>query len=196
MQSPVLRRASQMAEERIAEGKATTDDIITVALGELGLLFRRWSIVTAVMAAMMALLTIAVSTTLALSLAGGEGRAGVDFHPAAGPRAPLPAIEIIDERGGGAVALQELEAIAVAVFGDQADVMLRIAKCESGHNPNAHNPNGENSRGLWQINVEAHPWAAALDLWDPYTNAIVASIILEQQGLSAWFNCATALGLL
>ena len=43
--------------------------------------------------------------------------------------------------------------------------------------PGAHNPNGEDSRGLWQINLDAHAdadWAQGLDLYNPRDNAIAA----------------------
>lgn len=38
----------------------------------------------------------------------------------------------------------------------QVNVAVKISHGESGWNTNAHNPNGENSKGLWQINQDAH----------------------------------------
>jgi len=53
---------------------------------------------------------------------------------------------------------------------------VAIAMAESGLNPSAHNTKGEDSRGLWQINVRAHPPASlgigsADALYDPLVNA-------------------------
>lgn len=48
-----------------------------------------------------------------------------------------------------------------------------IALAESGGDPRAHNTRGEDSRGLWQVNLDAHEnvWG---DLYDPLTNARAA----------------------
>ena len=55
--------------------------------------------------------------------------------------------------------------------------MTAIALAESGGETSAHNPNNEDSRGLWQINLEAHAgseWARGLDMYNPRDNAIAA----------------------
>lgn len=54
--------------------------------------------------------------------------------------------------------------------GAALDTAVKIATPESGRETTAHNPNGEDSRGLWQINLDAHRnvWG---DLFDPVTNA-------------------------
>jgi len=58
---------------------------------------------------------------------------------------------------------------------DQSVTMTAIALAESGGNSNAHNSSGENSRGLWQINLDAHgDWAGRRDLYDPVENAKAA----------------------
>jgi cell wall-associated NlpC family hydrolase len=58
---------------------------------------------------------------------------------------------------------------------EQAVTMTAVALGESGGNSRAHNPSGEDSRGLWQINMNAHrSWAGALDLYDPVDNAKAA----------------------
>ena len=58
---------------------------------------------------------------------------------------------------------------------DQAVTMTAIALAESGGNSGAHNASGEDSRGLWQINMDAHAsWAGQLDLYDPLDNAQAA----------------------
>jgi cell wall-associated NlpC family hydrolase len=71
---------------------------------------------------------------------------------------------------------------------DQSVTMTAIALAESGGNTHAHNPHGENSRGLWQINLDAHSsWAGGMDLFDPAQNARAAYRV-SQGGLdvSPW----------
>jgi len=69
---------------------------------------------------------------------------------------------------------------------DQATTMTAIALAESTGNANAHNPNNEDSRGLWQINVEAHGERFG-DLYDPMTNAHAAYAVSQQGGdMSPW----------
>jgi Lysozyme like domain/NlpC/P60 family/Bacterial TSP3 repeat len=58
---------------------------------------------------------------------------------------------------------------------DQATTMTAIALAESRGNLSAHNSSGEDSRGLWQINLDAHrSWAGDMDLTDPVQNALAA----------------------
>jgi cell wall-associated NlpC family hydrolase len=58
---------------------------------------------------------------------------------------------------------------------EQSATMTAVALGESGGNSRAHNPHGEDSRGLWQINMNAHrSWASELDLYDPVDNAKAA----------------------
>jgi cell wall-associated NlpC family hydrolase len=57
---------------------------------------------------------------------------------------------------------------------DQAVTMTAIALAESGGDSGAHNPRGEDSRGLWQVNLNAHRGLAARDLSDPLENARAA----------------------
>ena len=73
---------------------------------------------------------------------------------------------------------------------------VRIAYCESSFNTEAHNTNGEDSRGLMQINVDAHPDYLYDNLFDPQTNMDVAYKLFLQSGkdFSDW-SCATKLGL-
>lgn len=61
----------------------------------------------------------------------------------------------------------------------QATTWTAIALAESGGNPQAHNPVGEDSRGLWQINLNAHTntWG---DLSDPVVNAKAAYAVSQQ----------------
>lgn len=57
---------------------------------------------------------------------------------------------------------------------DQAVTMTAIALAESGGDSGAHNPRGEDSRGLWQVNLNAHRRMAARDMSDPLENARAA----------------------
>ncbi|GEK19818.1 NlpC/P60 family protein [Cellulomonas xylanilytica] len=57
---------------------------------------------------------------------------------------------------------------------DEAATMTAIALAESGGETGAHNAVGEDSRGLWQINVAAHPDLQGVDLSDPLANAKAA----------------------
>jgi cell wall-associated NlpC family hydrolase len=64
---------------------------------------------------------------------------------------------------------------------------VAIALAESGGDTNAHNPDGEDSRGLWQINMDAHAsWVAGRDLYDPNFNAEAAKYVCDSQGPTAW----------
>jgi hypothetical protein len=87
------------------------------------------------------------------------------------------------------VTLAQAYALARAAgFGPaQAVIMAAIAKAESGLRIAAHNTgtalHPEDSRGLWQINVRAHPWAdPALLLTDPLYNARAAYRVYTDAG--------------
>jgi hypothetical protein len=70
---------------------------------------------------------------------------------------------------------------------DQAATMTAIALAESAGGAGAHNPRGEDSRGLWQINVQAHPRLAQEDLYDPLVNARAAYEVSRQgRDVSPW----------
>ena len=73
---------------------------------------------------------------------------------------------------------------------------VRIAYCESGFDTDAHNTSGEDSRGLFQINVNAHPEYSNYNLFDPNVNATVAYQIFLQKNktFEAW-TCARQLNL-
>lgn len=73
-----------------------------------------------------------------------------------------------------------------------------ISRCESGWNAGAHRLDArEDSRGLFQINVRAHPWAMALDLWDPRVNSFAAALVYQRAGhkWTPWLICAYRAGL-
>jgi cell wall-associated NlpC family hydrolase len=71
---------------------------------------------------------------------------------------------------------------------DQSVTMTAIALAESGGNTHAHNNSDEDSRGLWQVNLDAHSsWAGQMDLFDPATNARAAFRISGGgRDVSAW----------
>src|SRR4051794_32076735 len=78
-------------------------------------------------------------------------------------------------------------------FSPTAAIMATaVALAESGGNPAAHCHNcfpgvTEDSRGLWQINVDAHPDMAGWNLYDPKTNARAAySISSGGRSFGAW----------
>jgi hypothetical protein len=75
------------------------------------------------------------------------------------------------------------------------EAAVKICACESSFNTNAHNTSGENSKGLMQINVDAHPEYKNLDLFDPVINTKIAYKIYKQtNNFSAW-TCAKKLNL-
>ncbi|MCK9250997.1 MAG: phage tail tape measure protein [Solirubrobacteraceae bacterium] len=75
---------------------------------------------------------------------------------------------------GGIVSKAKVAAGAakkVGLKGNAGILATAIAGGESTYNPRAHATRGEDSRGLWQINLDAHGWARKWNLWDPVTNA-------------------------
>jgi hypothetical protein len=86
--------------------------------------------------------------------------------------------------------------------GSHLDAAVEIAKCESGFNTNAGCLNcfgvAEDSKGLFQINVNAHPQYKNANLYDAQTNAHAAYQVYLEAGSSfrPWYNCANKLGYL
>ena len=80
--------------------------------------------------------------------------------------------------------------------GTDLDNAVRICRCESSFDTEAHNTRGEDSRGLMQINLDAHPEYSNLDLFDPTINTVIAYKVYKESGYSfrAW-TCATILGI-
>src|SRR5436190_1811982 len=65
--------------------------------------------------------------------------------------------------------------------------MTAIALAESGGETGAHNASGEDSRGLWQINVDAHTDQQGVDLTDPLNNAKAAfEVSGHGENISPW----------
>jgi hypothetical protein len=60
-------------------------------------------------------------------------------------------------------------------FGIPRHIWEPIGKQESGFDPLAWNQSGEDSRGIYQINLDANPRYAGLDLFDPVVNANIAA---------------------
>ncbi len=70
---------------------------------------------------------------------------------------------------------------------DQAVTMTAVALAESGGDSTAHATTGEDSRGLWQINMAAHPQWAHLDAANPAVNAQLAYEVSRQgRDISPW----------
>ncbi|OHV25726.1 glycoside hydrolase [Parafrankia soli] len=76
---------------------------------------------------------------------------------------------------------------AAGFTSDQAVTMTAVALAESGGNGMAHATRGEDSRGLWQINMNAHKQWAHLDASDPAVNARMAYEVSRQgRDISPW----------
>jgi hypothetical protein len=85
--------------------------------------------------------------------------------------------------------IQQLIRAAAAKYGVDGNLMLAIAKCESGFNPNAKNRNSSAS-GLFQfINSTwrgTPQGRAGISVFDAHANADAAAWKISQGGLSAW----------
>jgi len=77
---------------------------------------------------------------------------------------------------------------------EELDNALNIARCESGLWTGAWARQGEDSRGLWQLNVWAHPTFAMYNLGDPQINAYFAYQLWSNEGWEPW-TCAHTLGI-
>ena len=83
-------------------------------------------------------------------------------------------------------------AAAAGFRGADLQTAVAVALAESGGNPSAHAlTSREDSRGLWQINVRAHPEFTSANLYDPATNARAAKAVLAKQGWRAWSTFTT-----
>ncbi len=80
---------------------------------------------------------------------------------------------------------------------EEIDNAVNIAELESGFFTAARNERGEDSRGLWQINVHAHPHLLRYNLFDPQLNAYCAYHIWKDAGgWRPWLNAAKKLRLI
>lgn len=67
------------------------------------------------------------------------------------------------------------------------DNAARISYAESGWSPNAWaNTDIEDSRGLFQINIRAHPNVAGQNMFDPALNVQYAALLQAAQGWNPW----------
>jgi hypothetical protein len=102
---------------------------------------------------------------------------------------PDPVSKGAAERGSGSRRPSYLQELWINAGGavSLAPTMEAIALAESRGNPQAHAVTSrEDSRGLWQINVRAHPELAGWNLYSPQTNARAAVHVHRKQGLGAW----------
>ncbi len=95
-----------------------------------------------------------------------------------------------------ALSRQELADVWLSAGGNPraATMAAAVALRESGGRPNARNlSKREDSRGLWQINVRAHPQWALRNLYNPRVNA-QAAIAISSNGRnwSPWTTAAAA----
>ena len=77
--------------------------------------------------------------------------------------------------------------------GDDVDVAIRIAVCESGLNTNAYSPKGygglfQHSISAWDSRAAAAGWSGA-SIYDGEANTAVAYWLYTQSGWSPWPNC-------
>ena len=95
------------------------------------------------------------------------------------------------------VRLTESQVLAIVREVGLPDEMVQVAWCESRFWSGTRNTDGEDSRGLFQINYDAHgSWASGFDWADPLANARMAKIVFDDRagwdpkgGLNAW-TCA------
>jgi Lysozyme like domain len=91
---------------------------------------------------------------------------------------------------------EEVSALAGLYWpSDQVANAVAVSDCESNHWTGAWNYLGEDSRGLWQLNVDAHPGLIWWDLGDPQVNAYFAYDLWSRQGWWPW-TCAKTLHLI
>jgi len=104
---------------------------------------------------------------------------------------PLPApasIQLPRALAGAAGGIQQIILDAFAPLGPGAQAWaIRIAKCESGYNPNAVN-RSSGASGLFQFlpSTWAHSPYAAQSPFDPVANAHAAAWLYSRSGPAAW----------
>ena len=111
-----------------------------------------------------------------------------------------PTRKPVEIHGSGILSPEQVKSLALnSGFSDaQSDIVVEIARGESGFDPQAHNPDastGDNSYGLMQINMlgKMGPERRKLfgiqsneKLKDPQTNMDAAFKIFQSQGFPAW----------
>jgi hypothetical protein len=78
------------------------------------------------------------------------------------------------------------------VFGTDAPLMKRIAKCESGFNSKAENKKSS-ATGLFQVLSYTHN-VNKLYLKDPLINSLIARKLFQAGGTSAWISSVSCWG--
>ena len=70
------------------------------------------------------------------------------------------------------------------------DTMLAIARCESNLNAKARNlTKKEDSRGIFQVNITAHPQYDPVKLYEVDYNLLAAFDLWMKNGTNPWYNC-------
>lgn len=86
--------------------------------------------------------------------------------------------------------VQQIIREAAAKYGVDAELMLRIAKCESGFRPNARNRSGSSASGLFQFMpgtyANSPSGRAGLSIFDARANAEAAAFKIANGALRAW----------
>jgi hypothetical protein len=110
-------------------------------------------------------------------------QAGLQAAPAAAPAAAAPAAPIA---AGGSIQQIILDAFAPLGAGAQ-QWALRVAKCESGYNPNAVN-RGSGASGLFQFMPST--WRSmpqgGQSVFNPVANAQAAAVLYQRSGPNQW----------
>jgi hypothetical protein len=106
--------------------------------------------------------------------------------PAPAPAQPAPAPPPPPSAGGGSIQQIILDAFAPLGAGAQ-QWALRVAKCESGYNPNAVN-RGSGASGLFQFLPST--WASMpqhnQSVFNPVANAQAAAVLYQRSGPNQW----------
>lgn len=83
---------------------------------------------------------------------------------------------------------ERIERLIRETFPEQPEVMLRIAKCESGLQPRVVSPTKD--VGIYQINLAAHGQRLKeldLDPYDVEQNLIYARMLYDNRGTGDWY---------
>ncbi len=115
-------------------------------------------------------------------------------EPPPPPTAPVAAPVQPTSYGGD---IRGIIIAAANAHGISADMMLRIAQCESGMNPNARNTNYyapgygnpvglfQHVEGYWPARASKYGYPGA-SVFDPVANANVTAAMMRAEGTSAW----------
>lgn len=121
------------------------------------------------------------------------------IHEDASQAPQVTATEAVDKEINGGLVEGEIERKIRSVFGEHADRMIKIAKCESqlqshriGDTDLTFTKNGKEygkSYGIFQVrHLEGRPEPS--QLLDPMFNIEYAKKIFDSQGLNAWYYCS------